>query len=139
MKYTDSQIARAKAEYNSFLVYHTASLYNPAIIGMEVAQQRADSHNATVAAIKAGNQELEREWKFFFLNEELKKDLKKEEAKAKLAANKEASADIIAPIRTARKLGEFAKWLNTPGNKFRKQNFTKKYTVEAVEAFMATI
>lgn len=139
MKYTDSQIARAKAEYNSFLVYHSASVYNPAIIGTSVAQQRADSHNATVAAIKAGNQELEREWKFFFLNEELKKDLKKEEAKAKLAANKEASADIIAPIRAARKLGEFGKWLNTPGNKFRKQNFTKKYTVEAVEAFMATI
>ena len=64
----------------------------------------------------------------------------KEEAKKdKLAANKEASADVLAPIKAIRKIGAFGKWLNTSGNPYRSQNFNKKYTVEAVNAFLATL
>ena len=62
-----------------------------------------------------------------------------QENKAKLAANKEASADILEPIKKMRKLDEFGKWLNTPGNQFRKQHFNKKYTAEAVDAFLQTL
>ena len=59
--------------------------------------------------------------------------------KAKLQANKEASADILAPIKSMKKLGEFGKWLNDSSNPYRKQHFNKKYTIEAVNAFLKTI
>jgi hypothetical protein len=98
-----------------------------------------DYHNRIVSDIRNGNKELEREWKLFFLKEEVKADQKAAESKAKLKANKEASADILAPIKTAKKLGEFGKWLNTAGNPFRKQHFNKKYTVEAVNEFLQTL
>ena len=73
------------------------------------------------------------------MKEEVKADQKAAESKAKLAANKEASADILAPIKAAKKMGDFGKWLNTAGNPFRTQHFNKKYTVEAVNEFIATI
>lgn len=139
MKYTQSQIDNAKRAYNAMMVIRTVESYNPELIGWAAAEQRCDYHNNIVREILAGNKELEREWKLFFLNEEVKKDRKAAESKAKLAANKEASADIIAPIKALRKLGEFGRWLNTPGNEFRKQHFSKKYTVEAVNAFLATL
>ena len=73
------------------------------------------------------------------MKEEVKKDRKASESKAKLTANKEASADILAPIKSAKKLVEFGKWLNTSGNQFRKEYFSKKYTQASVNAFLQSI
>jgi len=139
MEYTAKQIENAKRNYNEMMRLHTLADYEVEVIGMNTAEQRMEYHNRIVTAIRNGDKELEREWKLFFLEEEVKKDQKRAESKAKLAANKEASADILEPIKKMRKLGEFGKWLNTPGNQFRKQHFNKKYTVEAVNTFLATI
>jgi hypothetical protein len=139
MEYTAKQIENAKRNYNEMMRLHTLADYEVEIIGLNTAEQRMEYHNSIVTAIRNGNKELEREWKLFFLKEEVKKDQKIAESKAKLAANKAASADILEPIKKMRKLGEFGKWLNTPGNQFRKQHFNKKYTVEAVNTFLATI
>jgi len=69
----------------------------------------------------------------------VKADQKKSEKKSKLAQNKKASADILAPVKDLRKLVAFGKWLNTSGNPFRKQHFNKKYTIEAVNQFLSTL
>jgi len=137
MNYTDEQIENAKRNYNKFLQFRTVESFEPQYIGTVVAEQRCEYHNNIVAKIKAGDKALEKEWKLFFLNEQVKADRKKDASKAKLEANKEASADILAPIKEAKKIVAFGKWLNTAGNPFRKQHFNKKYTVEAVEAFLA--
>ena len=139
MEYTAKQIENAKRNYNSMLRIHTLADYDVENIGRNTAEQRMDYNNRIVTDIRNGNKELEREWKLFFLKEAVKADQKAAESKAKLAANKEASADILAPIKAAKKLGDFGKWLNTAGNPFREQHFNKKYTVEAVNAFLATI
>lgn len=139
MEYTEKQIENARRNYNAFLKFHTLADYNVEITGIDAAQQMMDYHNSIVTAIRNGDKELEREWKLFFLKEEVKADQKRAASKAKLAANKKASADILEPIKKMRKLGEFGKWLNTAGNPFRKQHFNKKYTVEAVNAFLQTI
>lgn len=139
MNYSVKQIENAKRNYNSMLRIHTLADYDVEIIGRNTAEQRMDYHNSIVTAIRNGNKELEKEWKLFFLKEEVKADQKAAESKAKLAANKEASADILALIKEMKKLGEFGKWLNTSENKFRKQHFNKKYTVEAVNAFLETL
>lgn len=139
MEYTAKQIENAKRNYNSMLRIHTLADYDVENIGRNTAEQRMDYNNRIVTDIRNGNKELEREWKLFFLKEAVKADQKSEASKAKLAANKEASADILAPIKTAKKLGDFGKWLNTAGNPFRKQHFNKKYTVEAVNAFLSTL
>ena len=138
MEYTEKQIENAKRNYNAFVKFHTLADYDVEIIGRNTAEQRMEFHNRIVSEILAGNKDLEKKWKLFFLKEEVKADQKRAESKAKLEANKEASANILAPIKKMRKLGEFGKWLNTPGNPFRKQHFNKKYTVEAVNAFLAT-
>ena len=139
MEYTAKQIENAKRNYNSMLRIHTLADYDVETIGRNTAEQRMDYHNRIVSEILAGNKELEKEWKLFFLKEEVKADQKAAESKAKLNANKEASADILAPIKEMKKLGDFGKWLNTDGNPFRKQHFNKKYTVDAVSAFLQTI
>ena len=139
MNYTDKQIENAKRAYNSMMKIQTLADYDVENIGRNTAEQRMDYHNRIVTSILAGNKELEKEWKLFFLKEEVKADQKAEASKAKLAANKEASADILAPIKAAKKLGDFGKWLNTAGNPFRNQNFNKKYTVEAVNAYLSTL
>lgn len=139
MNYTEKQIENAKRNYSSMLRIHTLADYDVETIGINTAEQRMDYHNRIVADIRNGNKELEREWKLFFLKEEVKADQKAAESKAKLAANKEASADILAPIKAIKKLGDFGKWLNNSSNPFRKQHFNKKYTVEAVNTFLATI
>jgi hypothetical protein len=64
---------------------------------------------------------------------------KNNESKAKLQANKDASADVLAPIKELRKLGEFGKWLNTSKNPFRKEHFNKKYTQASINAFLNTL
>ena len=139
MEYTTKQIENAKRNYNEFMRLHTLADYEVEIIGINTAEQRMEYHNRIVTAIRNGDKQLEREWKLFFLEEEVKKDKKAAESKAKLAANKEASASILEPIKKMRKMGEFGKWLNTPGNPFRKQHFNKKYTIEAVNAFLQTL
>jgi hypothetical protein len=136
MNYTDNQIENARRNYNRFLNYESASQQNTE--NPHEAERRAEYHNRIVDRIKSGDAELEREWKLFFLNQEVKADRKLAESKAKLAANKEASSDILAPIKSAKKLVEFGKWLNNAGNPFRKQHFNKKYTTEAVNTFLQT-
>ena len=137
--YTQQQIDNAKKAYNNMLVIRTVESYDPQNIGWAAAEQRCEHHNNMVNQILGGNKEVEREWKMFFLNEEVKKDRKAAESAAKLSANKAASADILAPVKAARKMGEFGKWLNTAGNQFRKEHFSKKYTQESVNAFMASL
>jgi len=137
MNFTASQIETAKANYNAFLQYRTVASYEPEFIGYSAAEQRSEYNNRIVSEIKNGNKELEKKWKLHFLVEAAKGEQKVAERKAKLAANKEASADILAPIKEARRLGEFGKWLNTAGNPFRKEHFSKKYTQESVNAFLS--
>jgi hypothetical protein len=139
MKATAEQIERAKRNYNSMLKMQTLSDYDIENIGRNTAEQRMSYHNRIVSEILAGNKELEKELKFFFLKEEVKADQKAAESKAKLNANKEASADTLAPIKSIKKLGEFGSWLNTSGNKFRKEHFSKKYTQESVNCFLNTL
>lgn len=138
-QYTDTQIANAKKEYNLFLREHTLKDYEVNVIGRNVAEQRMEYHNGIVRGIKGGDINLEREWKNFFIKEQVKSDQKKFESKTKLEANKAASADVLAPIKALKKIGEYGKWLNTVGNKYRKENFNKKYTKESVDAFLAQI
>lgn len=139
MEYTAKQIENAKRNYEAMLVIRTVESYEPQYIGWAAAEQRCEHHNRIVTEILNGNKELEKEWKLFFLKEEVKADQKKDASKSKLAANKEASADILAPIKAAKKLGEFGKWLNNKNNPFRKEHFSKKYTTESVNAFLQTL
>jgi ATP-dependent Lon protease len=134
---TPNLIQNAKRKYSSFLQFRTVESFEPEYCGINAAQQRCEFHNNIVDAILKGNKELEKEWKNFFLNEEVKAFEKELEIKSKLAANKEASADILAPIKEAKRIVEFGKWLNTAGNPFRKQHFSKKYTQEAVNSFLS--
>lgn len=135
--YTESQIENAKRNYNAMLVIRTVESYEPQYIGMAAANQRCEFHNNIVSQILGGNKEVANHWKSFFLNEEVKSDNKIAASKAKLKANKEASADILAPIKVAKKIGEFGKWLNTKGNAFRNEHFSKKYTQASVNAFLS--
>ena len=139
MTYTARQIETAKRNYNAFLKFETLSDYDVATIGENTATQRMYYHNRIVSAINNGDKEIEKEWKLFFLREEVKADQKDAESKAKKDANKAASADILEPIKAMKKLGDFGKWLNTSGNQFRKQHFNKRYTDKAVNAFLATL
>jgi hypothetical protein len=139
MSYTQKQIENAKRNYLNFLRKETANDYQVSVIGMQEAQRRADYHNAIVDRIKNGDKAEEKTWKLFFLNEEVRIDQKAAASKAKKEANKAASADILSPIKELRKIGQFGKWLNTKGNEYRSQHFSKKYTQEAVNAFLATL
>lgn len=139
MNYTEKQIENAKRKYNSFLNFQTANSYDISVIGINEANNRAEYHNSIVTKIQAGDKELEKEWKLFFLKEEVKKDAKASASLEKLQANREASADILAPIKALKKIGEFGKWLNNSKNPFRKEHFSKKYTQASVNAFLATI
>jgi hypothetical protein len=139
MSYTQKQIENAKRNYLNFLRKETANDYQVSVIGMQEAQRRADYHNAIVDRIKNGDKAEEKTWKLFFLNEEVRIDQKAAASKAKKEANKAASADILFPIKELRKIGQFGKWLNTKGNEYRSQHFSKKYTQEAVNSFLATL
>jgi hypothetical protein len=139
MTYTAEQIENAKRKYFNFLQIRTVASFDPQYIGYSAAEQRAEYHNRIVTAILAGDKAKENYWKTFFLNEQVKADREISERKAKLSANKEASSDILAPIKALKKIGAFGEWLNTKGNSFRNQHFNKKYTQEAVNAFLATL
>jgi hypothetical protein len=137
MEYTAKQIENAKRNYNAFLTIRTVESFEPEFIGWAAAEQQCDFHNKLVTEILKGNKEVEKEWKLFYLKQEVKSDRKAAESKAKLAANKEASGDVLAPIKAAKRIGEFGKWLNTSGNPFRKEHFSKNYTQESVNAFLS--
>lgn len=139
MNFTAKQIENAKRNFNSMLKIRTMADYDVEAIGSIEAERRMEDHNEKVNAILNGDKALASKWKRFFLMEEVKADQKEAESKAKKAANKEASADILAPIKKMKKLAEFGKWLNTPGNQYRKQHFKKKYSQEAVNAFLETL
>jgi hypothetical protein len=63
---------------------------------------------------------------------------KNDASKAKLTANKEAAADVLAAVKSAgKKLGDYYKWLNTNGNPFRSEFFSKKYSENSVNSFLA--
>jgi hypothetical protein len=136
MNYSENQIQEAKKRYNNFLRFETVQQIDIETIGHLEAERRVENHNNIVREIQAGNVNVEKEWKYFFLNEVVKAEQKANASKDKKAANKAASADILAPVKELRKLGEFGKWLNTTGNPYRKQHFNKKYTVEAVNEFL---
>lgn len=136
MTYTATQIENAKINYNAFAQYRTVESFEPQYIGWSQAEQRAEFHNKIVEKIKNNDAETIREWKLFFLTEQVRKDFKANESKAKLTANKEASADILSEIKAQKRLVEFGKWLNTTGNPFRKEHFSKKYTQESVLTFL---
>lgn len=137
MTYTVKQIENAKKAYNAMLQYRTVESYQPEFIGWNTAEQRCEYHNNIVREILNGNKELEKEWKLFFLKEEVKADQKANESNEKKQANLAASSDILAPIKAAKKITAFGQWLNTTGNPFRGQHFSKKYTQEAVNAFLS--
>ena len=137
MTYTAEQIENAKRNYYNFLQIRTVDSFDPEFIGYAAAEQRCQYHNDIVNAILAGDKAKEAYWKTFFLNEQVKADRELEAKKAKLAANKEAFADILAPIKAAKKMGAFGQWLNTKGNPYRSQHFSKKYTQDAVDTFLS--
>jgi len=137
MKYTQKQIENAKRAYQKMLNFRTVEYYQPEFIGRSAAEQRCDYHNEIVREIRKGNQEVIREWKLFYLRQEVLANQKEAESKAKKAANRAASADILEPIKKMRKLGEFGRWLNTTGNPFRSEHFSKKYTQESVNTFLS--
>lgn len=138
MTYTATQIKNAKTNYFNMLVRKTIADYDIEIIGTNEAYKRMETHNNIVNEINGGNTELEREWKLFFLTEEVKKDQKLNASKNKKAANKKASAPELTKIKAnGRKLGDFYKWLNTKGNPYRNQYFSKGYTMTAVDTFLA--
>ena len=136
MNYTATQIENAKRKYNAFAQYRTVESFEPEFIGKSQAEQRSEFHNNIVEKIKNNDAETIKEWKLFFLTEQVRKDFKANESKAKLTANKEASADILSEIKNQKRIVEFGKWLNTAGNPFRKEHFSKKYTQESVSTFL---
>ena len=137
MTYTEKQIENAKLNYNSFLKLRTVESYDPKYIGYAAAEQRCEYNNNIVSQILTGNKELEKEWKLFFLNEQVKSDRKATESKSKLEANKAASSDVLSPIKEAKKIVEFGKWLNTKENPFRNEHFSKKYSQKSVNTFLS--
>lgn len=139
MEYSQKQIEIAKTKYNKWCVIRTLADYDVENMGIIRAEQDMEFHNKIVKEILNGNKEVEKENKLFFLNQEAMETQKKEQSKAKLTANKDASADILQPIKDLKKIGEFGKWLNQRNNQFRQQHFNKKYTIEAVNAFLETI
>ena len=83
MTYTTNQISRAKTAYNRFMQIETLSNYDVKTIGVNEAENRLQFHNNIVSSINEGDKGLEREWKLFFLTEEVKADQKKNDSKDK--------------------------------------------------------
>ena len=139
MTYTATQIENAKKAYNAFLKIETLADHDVENIGWIVASQRMEFHNKIVSRILSGDIELEREYKTFFLNEEVKREQKYTEIKAKLNANKEASAYLLTEIKKAgRKLGDYYIFLKS-NKKYKREFFSKKYTQESVNEFLSKI
>ena len=140
LNYSQSQIERAKTRYQNFVRQHTLADYDVATIGINEATKRMEHHNSIVANIIAGDKETIREWKLFFLNDEFAKDAKKQERKDKLAKNQEGSKPAKQIIKKAgAKLGDYYKWLNQKGNKFRSEYFRKDFSIESAECYLQTL
>lgn len=137
MTYTEKQIENAKQRFNAFAQFKTLADFDVETIGRNVAGQRLDFHNNIVSEIKSGNEATTREWKLFFLNDEAKKDQKANESKTKLNANKQASADVLAAVKSAgKKLGDYYAFVKS-NKKFAREFFSKKFTIESVDAFLS--
>ena len=54
---------------------------------------------------------------------------------AKMAANKQASEEVLAPIRAARKLGAFEAWIKK--SQYKKEFWSGKITAASVNAFLS--
>ena len=54
---------------------------------------------------------------------------------AKMAANKQASEEVLAPIRAARKLGAFEAWIKK--SQYKKEFWSGKITQASVNAFLS--
>lgn len=62
---------------------------------------------------------------------------KADASKAKKSANKKASQPLLNEIKAKGfKLGDYYKWLNTSGNVFRGEYFSKKYSSASVNDFL---
>jgi len=137
LKYTESQIERARRAYNDMLVFKSVSDFKPEFIGRAEAEERCNHHNGIVEGIMNGNKELEREWKLFFLTQAVAEDNKDDARKAKLAANKAASSDELAAVKAAgRNLKDFYAFVKAT-KEIRQQFYTKRFTMGAVRMFLA--
>ena len=87
MEYTAKQIENAKRNYNAMLVIRTVESYQPEFIGQHTAEQRCEYHNNIVREILSGNKELEKEWKLFFLKNEVLLSQDKWKMRINLKAN----------------------------------------------------
>ena len=136
MNYTTKQIENAKRNYNAMLVLRTVESYQPQYIGWAAAEQRCEYHNRIVSQILAGNKELEKEWKLFFLKEEVKADQKAAESKAKLSANKAATQSVLDLVKSnGFKLADYYEFLKK-NKKYAKEFYSKKFTTESAKEFM---
>lgn len=137
MNYTAKQIENAKRNYNDMLRIRSISEFNPEIVGTCVAEQRCEYSNTIVRKILNGDVALANEWKLFFLNEEVKRDQKNEESKAKLSMNKKNSFCFLAQIKeNGRKLGDYYSFVKS-NKKYAREFFSKNFTQESVNAFLA--
>lgn len=102
--YTESQIKKAKSNYESFLNYESLRDYDVDTIGRNEATNRMEYHNRIVSQILGGNKELEREWKLWFLNQEVKKDRKSAERKTKKQKNNISAEELRANCLAIKKI-----------------------------------
>lgn len=102
--YTQTQIEKAKYNYQSFLNYESLRDYDVATIGRNEASNRMEYHNRIVSQILGGNKELEREWKLWFLNQEVKKDRNAAERKIKKQKNNISAEEIRANCLATKQL-----------------------------------
>jgi len=135
-KFTPDQIARAEKAYKAFLHYRSVSDYNIECIGIQEAKRRVEFANNEISAILNGDKQLEMKWKMFFLNEELRRDRKIAETKAKLSANKEATQSVLDYVKSnGYKLADYYSFLKS-NKKFAKEFYSKKFTMESANEFM---
>lgn len=136
MTYTDNQIKRAQINYNAYLVLKSLKDYDLELTSKNVAEQEIQHHNNIVSRIKAGDKSLEREWKLFFLNKAVLEDQKINEQKNKLSANKDASKDVLATIKSAGLLlKDYYAFLKS-NKKYAREFYSKKFTQESANLFI---
>jgi len=68
---------------------------------------------------------------------EAKQNQKREASKNKLSANKKASSDVLAMVKNSgKKLGDYYAFIKSNKN-FKNEFFSKKFTSESVNSFLA--
>ena len=136
MNYSEKQIENAKKAYNDFLKYRSVESFEPQYIGYAAAEQRAAYHNKLVKDILSGNKDLEKEWKLFFLKQEVKADQKALEIKSKLAGNKAATQSVLDLVKSnGFKLADYYAFLKK-NKKYAKEFYSKKFSAESAKEFM---